>query len=82
MRKYRCAMGLSQPAFATRCQLLGWDVGRDAIAKIEGMSRWVSDSELLFLAEALQIGVMDLYPASAKSRLSLRKKLPRQCRGN
>jgi hypothetical protein len=39
--------GLSQPALAAKCQLLGWDVGRDTIAKIGGQTHWVGDAELV-----------------------------------
>lgn len=71
VRKLRCAMGLSQPAFAACCQRIGWDVGRDVIAKIEGLTRWVSDSELILLAEALRVNLMSLYPQDAKKRALL-----------
>ena len=35
--------GLSQSALAAKCQLTGWDIGRDTIAKIEGQMRWVGE---------------------------------------
>ncbi|MFZ4777419.1 MAG: helix-turn-helix domain-containing protein [Terrimicrobiaceae bacterium] len=65
--------GLSQPALAGICQRLGWDVGRDAIAKIESRIRWVADSELVFLARALDCTLLDLYPASVQA--AFRRKL-------
>ena len=64
VRRLRCGANLSQPALAGLCQRLGWDVGRDAIAKIEGQSRWVADSELVFLARALKCSLVDLFPLS------------------
>ena len=69
VRRIRCNAGLSQPAMAQKCQRLGWDVGRDAIAKIEGLSRCVSDSELIFLARVLDCTLPDLYPENVKTLL-------------
>jgi transcriptional regulator with XRE-family HTH domain len=44
---------ISQKELADKCQLLGTDLGRDAIAKIEGGSRLVKDTELVLLAAIL-----------------------------
>ena len=52
----------SQADLALRCQLVGWDVSRDTIARIEGGSRWVGDWELLELARVLAVSVHELYP--------------------
>lgn len=45
--------GISQKQLADKCQLLGVDLGRDAIAKIEGGTRLVKDTELVLLAAIL-----------------------------
>ena len=45
-----------------KCQLIGWDVSRDIIARIEGRVRWVGDFELVALAKALDVGITELYP--------------------
>jgi len=66
VRRMRCEAGLSQPALAAQCQRIGWDVGRDAIAKIEGRTRWVADSELIHLAKALSCPLSDLFPTSSQ----------------
>lgn len=55
MRKLRLKNGLSQPAFAAKCQRLGWDLSRDTLAKIELQTRWVADFEVVFLAQALNV---------------------------
>ena len=60
--RLRSAGGLSQAELATACQLVGWDVTRDTIAKIEGGLRWVGDLELIHLARALKADVASLYP--------------------
>ena len=42
----RSRRGWSQPVLAAKCQLAGWDVSRDIIARIELRVRWVADFEL------------------------------------
>lgn len=66
VRRLRAAAGLSQAALAGACQRRGWDVGRDAIAKIEGGTRWVGDMELLELAKVLACPLAELFPARAQ----------------
>jgi transcriptional regulator with XRE-family HTH domain len=45
--------GISQQELAKKCQILGTDLGRDAIAKIESGARLVKDTELVLLAAIL-----------------------------
>ena len=40
---------------------MGWDIGRDTIAKIEGQTRWVGDAELVHLARSLGVTLERLY---------------------
>ena len=61
VRQLRYASGLSQPALAAKCQWMGWDIGRDTIAKIEGQTRWVGDAELVHLARSLGVTLERLY---------------------
>jgi hypothetical protein len=72
VRRLRCQARLSQPALAGRCQRIGWDVGRDTIAKIEGSTRWVGDFELVFLARALKCRLLDLFPSEVRGELQRR----------
>ena len=60
LRRLRAARGLSQPKLAEVLQRKGWDISRDTVAKIEDQRRWVSDFEVIFLAEALKVSVSDL----------------------
>ena len=46
---------MSQDAFAAACQLLGWDLARGTLAKIESGIRRVNDAEVILLAHALKI---------------------------
>jgi transcriptional regulator with XRE-family HTH domain len=67
VRRLRYEQKLSQPQLAAKCQRLGWDVGRDTIAKIEAHNRWVGDSELVFLARSLGVPLNDLFPARTRN---------------
>lgn len=51
---------------------LGWDASRDMIAKIEGQTRWVSDSEWVFLARALRVRLEEFLPTAARRALEAR----------
>lgn len=66
VRRLRNARGWSQPDLAARCQRMGWDVGRDIIARIESRVRLVTDSEILYLAKALGSSVVELFPAQTR----------------
>ena len=72
VRKLRYERGATQEALAARCGVLGWDLSRATLAKIEAQLRCVTDSELRVLANALKVTLDDLYPAS--SMLSRRKR--------
>jgi hypothetical protein len=65
--KLRYEQKLSQPELAARCQRLGWNIGRDTIAKIEDQRRWVGDFELVGLSLALKVPVMELFPHKDRS---------------
>lgn len=58
----RNKLGLSQAQFAAKCQLSGWDVSRDIVARIELQIRCVTDIELMTLAGVLRVPVDVLLP--------------------
>ncbi len=62
VKKLRSQNGLSQAAFAARCQRMGWDLSRDTVARIELQTRWVADFEVIFLAHALGVCHSALLP--------------------
>ena len=62
VRKIRAQKDWSQALLAQKLQLLGWDVNRTSVAKLEAQLRRVTDCELLFLSKALQVPVADLFP--------------------
>lgn len=69
VRKLRNQRGWTQEIFAQKLQLVGWDVSRTSLAKLESRLRWTSDCELLFLAKVLSVQLKDLFP----SNLDLKK---------
>lgn len=53
LAEMRKKTGLSQKKFADRLQLLGLDVDKNAIQRIECGKRFVTDIELVFICKAL-----------------------------
>ena len=62
VRRVRNNQDISQEKLAAKCQLIGWDISREGIAKIESQIRGVSDIELLKLAKALRVHFSVLFP--------------------
>jgi DNA-binding XRE family transcriptional regulator len=62
IRRLRNQRDLHQDDLAAKCGLLGWDLSRGTLAKIEAQVRCINDQELLLLAKALKVTVNDLYP--------------------
>ena len=55
IRELREAQGLTQQMLVARLNLKGWDISRETLAKIESRFRWVADTELVQLADALKV---------------------------
>jgi len=51
---YRCKMEISQRKLADRLQLIGLDVDKNAIQRIESGQRFVTDIELLAISKVLK----------------------------
>jgi len=60
--RLRNERGLSQAAFAAKCQRMGWDISRGIVAGIEGQVRCVTDLEFVRLAQALGVSLEALLP--------------------
>lgn len=61
--KLRQRHGWSQEAFAAKLQLAGWhNATRSTVSKLEGGSLRVSDYDLLFIAAALRVHLIHLFP--------------------
>lgn len=65
IRKLRYQQGMSQSDLTARCGVLGWDISRGTLAKIEAEIRCVNDEELLMLAGVLGVKLETLYPAKS-----------------
>ncbi len=57
---YRKALGKSQRELADALQLLGLDIDKNAIQRMEAGKRFVTDIELVYLADVLDISYEDL----------------------
>lgn len=57
---YRHKMDKSQRELADALQLLGLDVDKNAIQRIEAGKRFVTDIELIYLAKVLKVSYEDL----------------------
>jgi transcriptional regulator with XRE-family HTH domain len=68
VRKLRYQQGLTQEALAARCGVRGWDLSRATLSKIEAQLRCVTDAELETLADALKVGLDDLFPSRRSRR--------------
>jgi transcriptional regulator with XRE-family HTH domain len=68
IRRLRYAQGWSQNALATKLQLLGWDIDRVGVAKIESRLVHANDYKLLCFAKALNVALTDLFPRIDPSR--------------
>ena len=51
---YRKEMGISQRILADRLQIIGLDIDKNAIQRIESGQRFVTDIELIALSKALK----------------------------
>ena len=67
VRRIRRQQRLSQAKLVLRCQLAGFDISRESLAKVEGGWRVVSDLEVLLLADALGVPFASLYPPPEKT---------------
>ena len=68
VRRLRYGQELKQEDLAARCGVLGWDLSRGTLSKIEAQLRCVTDTELEILARALRVEIAALYP-SKKNRM-------------
>jgi len=71
IRNLRTNRGLTQPMYVARINLMGWNISRETLAKIESQFRWVADAELLCLARALEVPLTALLPAKDQERRTM-----------
>lgn len=57
---FRKSIGISQRKLADRLQLIGLDVDKNAVQRIESGQRFVTDIELIYLSQALNKSIEEL----------------------
>jgi transcriptional regulator with XRE-family HTH domain len=68
VRELRERKKMTQPMLVAKLNLIGWEISRETLAKIESQIRWVADSELLDLAEALGIDPCEIIKKAKQLR--------------
>lgn len=61
VRRIRETQLLTQDELTARCNLLGYNISRSTLAKIESQVRRVTDSEVALLAQALKVEIPALF---------------------
>ncbi|MEJ2407555.1 MAG: helix-turn-helix transcriptional regulator [Candidatus Thiodiazotropha sp.] len=64
VRYLREQNNMTQEQLTAQCNLLGWNISRGTLAKIEAQVRRVTDDEVELLAKALKVDISDLYKKS------------------
>lgn len=59
--KYRKNLKISQRELADRLQLLGLDIDKNAIQRMESGQRFITDIEVLYLINVFDITLNDLF---------------------
>src|SRR5262245_57283877 len=62
IRGFRYALAWSRSKLAVKLQLLGFDMSRESLAKVESQIHKVEDFQLPYYARALSVQVADLFP--------------------
>lgn len=62
VRNHRLQQNLSQQDLAVRCNLCGFDIGRETVSQIERGVRGVSDLEMILLSKALRVKISAIIP--------------------
>ncbi len=52
---------MTQEELTAQCNLIGWNISRSTLAKVESQVRRVTDSEVALMAEALKVEISKLY---------------------
>lgn len=61
IKQIREQQGLTQDQFAAQCNVVGLDISRGTLAKIEAQVRRITDDEVALIAKALKVDVNELY---------------------
>jgi transcriptional regulator with XRE-family HTH domain len=64
IKRLRERNNMTQEELTARCNLVGWNISRGTLAKVESQVRRVTDSEVALMAEALGVKITELYKGS------------------
>lgn len=76
LRRIRKDIGFTQADVVARCQLMGWQLSRETLAKIETEVRRVNDAEVAMLALAVSTDVGKLLVSTSDQRLEIARHSP------
>lgn len=60
LAKFRKEIGISQRQLAERLQVLGLDIEKNAIQRMESGQRFITDIEMVYLAKAFEKNLTEL----------------------
>ncbi len=61
VRRLREKKGWTQEQLVAHCHLLGWEISRGTLAKMESQVRRITDIEVALLAQSLKVSVNQLF---------------------
>ncbi len=61
IRRLREKKGWTQEQLVAHCHLIGWDISRGTLAKLEAQVRRITDIEVVLIAKALNVKVSELF---------------------
>ncbi|MGL4914329.1 MAG: helix-turn-helix domain-containing protein [Romboutsia sp.] len=61
LKFWRKKMGFSQESLTAKLNLLGLDIDRSALSRIESHNREVYDYELVYFSKALNLSILDFF---------------------
>lgn len=67
VRRIRESKKMTQEQFAEECRVLGWNISRGTLAKIESQVRQVTDKEIILLATILKTEISELFKNATES---------------
>lgn len=73
IREIRISANMTQPQLVAKCNVLGWDLSRETLAKIESQVRKVADFELLCLSRCLGVPIDALVPDNRAANAEMKK---------
>ena len=61
LKAFRKLKGISQEMFVAKLNLIGLDLDRTSLSRIENYNREVYDYELVYFSQVLEINITDLF---------------------